>query len=133
MNSKTIIAIAGAAVAVAGLWIPASLFNASSPDAVRAIFSSHGAVIMLAWGLLHTRLPILAKIPNTLAPIFNALGFVLAQFVVPEAHASVATEAVAFGGALWIAIRAAVTSSVTAVLYDKLIKPWLDKALPKAV
>ena len=101
-----------------------------TPDQLRHLFDSNAMVIMLIWGVVHTRVPALAKIPNALVPWVNAIGYILAQFVVPQAHAGVLGGIASGAGFLWTAAAGAVTSAGTSILYDKFLKHWLDKYLP---
>lgn len=105
--------------------------DALTPDRVRGWYDVNAALLMLAWGVMHTRLPVLAKVPNTLVPWVNAIGYVLAHFVVPNAGASVGSTITSFAGLAWVTARGGATSALTSLAYDKFLKPWLDRWLPK--
>lgn len=131
-RTKSVVVILLAVVSAALLWTPASLLQKMSPDALRATFDAQAAVLMLAWGFIHTRYPALVRMPNDLSPWLSAIAYIVAQFVVPPAHAGVFSSVSHFGSLLWVTARAGATSAVTSLLYDKFIKPWLDVVVPKA-
>jgi hypothetical protein len=72
-----------------------------TPDQLKAIFDGGAIIIMFLWGLLVKYVPFLAKIPNALIPWLNAIGYIIAKFAIPEAHAGVSSEqGFAIGGIL---------------------------------
>lgn len=108
---------------------PASM-TAVTPEGVRALFDTNAMLIMFVWGILHTRLPALAAIPNTLVPWVNCIGYILVKLMVPgPAHAADVVLAAGFSFPLF-GLAGAFTSAATSVLYDKFVKSWLDKWLP---
>ncbi len=118
------------------LTVPAIALAAAAvtPDAVKSFFDAYAILFMFVWGLIHTRFPALARVPNEIIPWVNAVGYIVLKFIVPEeAHAGVGGSIVGFGGLVWVTARGAATSAVTSLLYDKFAKVFLDRWLPKAV
>lgn len=113
--------------AVVGVPVPAV-----TPQAVQSLFDAYFGIIMFVWGLLHTRLPMLARLPNDAVPWINTLLYIVAKMAVPEAHAGVLGAIGSFSGLLWVTARGAATAAVTSLLYDKFLKAPLDKLVPKA-
>jgi hypothetical protein len=117
-------------------FIPLAAFaaNAVTPEQIKSLFDGNAMVIMFVWGLLHTRLPALANVPNALIPWVNLVGYILVKLAVPApAAASIGGNVAAFGGMLWLVARAGATSAVTSLLYDKFVKEFIDKLVPKVV
>ena len=52
-----------------------------TPDQLKALFDGMAIIIMFVWGLLVKYQPLLAKVPNTLIPWFNAIGYILTRLV----------------------------------------------------
>lgn len=107
--------------------------GAIDPDAVRVVFDTYAGIIMFVVGLLYTRLPALKNLPNKAIPWVNLIGYVLAKFAVPDAHAGALGALAGFGGLLWTVAKGGATSALTSLLYDKFLKHPLDHALPAAV
>lgn len=103
-----------------------------TPEGVRGFFDANAVIIMFIWGILHTRVPFLAKVPNSLVPWVNCVGYILAQLAVPAAHAGLVDTAISAAGVVVVTARGAVTSALTSLLYDKFVKDWLDRWLPVA-
>ena len=59
-----------------------------TPDQLKAIFDSNAIIIMFVWGLLTKYVPVFAKIPNATIPWLNAIGYIVARFAIPQAHAA---------------------------------------------
>lgn len=103
-----------------------------TPEALTSLFDSNAVIIMFVWGLVHTRWSFLAKVPNAFVPWVNAIGYVLAKFAVPDAHAGILSELVGVSTTVAIAARGMLTSALTSWLYDKFGAPVLDRYWPKA-
>lgn len=101
-----------------------------TPEGVQSFFDTYAMLIMFFWGIIHTRVPILAKLPNALVPWVNCIGYILAQLAVSPAHAAGLGSAASAAGVALVAVRGAFTSALTSLLYDKFVKSWLDRWLP---
>lgn len=60
-----------------------------SPDAIKLFFNVNAILLAFVWGLLVKYAPFLKWLPNKLIPWTNLIGFILAFFAVPEAHAGI--------------------------------------------
>jgi hypothetical protein len=59
-----------------------------TPDQLKVLFDTNAFIIMFAWGLICKYVPLFAKIPNGTIPWINAIGYIVAKFVIPApAHA----------------------------------------------
>ena len=104
-----------------------------TPDGVKGWFTAYAAIIMVGWGIVHTRWPALAKLPNDLVPWVNTLLYILGYFVVPAAHAGVAGAVASTASLAWVTASGAATSALTSLFYDKFLKAFLDRFVPKAI
>lgn len=104
-----------------------------TPDVVRSFFDANAMLIMFVWGILHTRLPQLAKFPNQAVPWVNVGLYMLTKLIVPDAHAGVLGGVASAGGWAWTVAKGAWLSALTSLLYDKFVKAPLDIVLPVAV
>jgi hypothetical protein len=106
-----------------------------TPEKVIGAFDAWAMVIMTVLGFVITRAPALKAIPKDLVPWINALAYIVGKvaswYAVPEAHAGALG---AVGHTLSIPATVAwgaFLSSLTSVLYDKLLKFPLDRTVPK--
>jgi len=109
--------------------VPGQIGNVT-PGQVVAWFDSVAAFIMFAVGLVVTRWPKLAKVPNEIIPWINAAGYIFGKLAVGTAHAG-------FFGAVGHTVTAAGTiasgafmSALVSLLYDKFAKAPVDHLWP---
>ena len=50
-----------------------------TPDSLKVLFDGLAVAIMFVWGLVTKYFPPLARIPNTLIPWLNVVGYILAK------------------------------------------------------
>ena len=60
-----------------------------TPDQLKSVFDTNAVLIMFVVGILYKYVPAFAKLPNAAIPWINAIGYILTQYFVPQAHASV--------------------------------------------
>jgi len=58
-----------------------------TPEQLKALFDGNAIILIFIWGLICKYVPFLARIPNVIIPWIGALGYVVARFAVPDAHA----------------------------------------------
>jgi len=102
-----------------------------TPAKVMEWFDSFAGFIMFGVGLVVTRWPKLARIPNEVIPWVNAVGYIVAKLAVGTAHAgffgAVGHTATAAGTIAYGAFMSALVS----LLYDKFAKAPVDHLWPE--
>ena len=58
-----------------------------TPDQLKVLFDGSAIILMFFWGVLVKYVPWLAKLPNATIPWLNAIGYIVAKFAIPAAHA----------------------------------------------
>jgi len=111
--------------------VPVVASAAVNPEDIKGWLALSAIPLMWGLGALFTRLPQLKSIPNAATPWVNLVAFVLATYLVPAANAGFFDSIATGGGLLWRTAVGGATSAVSSLLYDKFIKPILDRAVPK--
>lgn len=97
-----------------------------TPDSVKHFIDVQGVILIFAWGLLCKYAPFLKGIPNLLITWLGAIGYVVAKFAIPEAHAFDGGSILDAGGS----IIGGFTSAVWArQLYEGFARPVLEHLL----
>lgn len=121
------------ALFLSSLIVPVVAYSAVTPDSIRGWLAAAALPFMWVVGALYTRLPVLKNWTNDAVPWVNLVLFVLTTYFVPAANAGVFSGVTGLGGLLWRTAVGGATSAVSSLLYDKFLKPILDRTVPKPV
>lgn len=113
----------------------ASPFVASAasvtPEDIKSWLALAAIPFMWLLGAVYTRWPVLKRYTNDAVPWVNLVAFVLSTYLVPAANAGFFDALGGAGSLLWRTAVGGATSAVASLLYDKFLKPVMDRVVPK--
>jgi hypothetical protein len=104
-----------------------------TPDDIKGWLALSAIPLMWVLGAIYTRWPVLKNYTNDATPWVNLVAFVFATYFVPAASAGFWDSITPGASLLWRTIVGGATSATASLLYDKFLKPILDRTVPAAV
>lgn len=120
------------AVCLTAFAFVASAAGPVTPDSVTHTFDAWSVTIMLAWGIVQTRVPALKGLINNSVGWVNALGYIMTRLLGGAvAHAAGVGDAGSSSGLLGMIGGALLNAGTAHVIYEFLLRAPLDRMFKK--